>query len=401
MRVNIITKFLIIISVPLIVVIGRIYNISTWVTSIYIPVFFILSLFSKKNGYFLKYTPIRLYLLFFLISLASIYNAINTEVFLGEVKTQIGCIIFGIAIFNYIIINPTNIKYFFFSCILTTYAFALYLFSTGSVNLRINENLDYRIDDETFNANMFPYYIFLSSFSFFFLFQLQKKRIFEYIYLLSLPLYLYIILSSGSRGGLIIFLLIQIIYWFYIGFGNVKSFAKSTVRLTLSTIIALPLLIYMITNMMEETNIGRRFNALSEEGENTIRIVLAKLAIEKFKEYPFLGVGSGQFRLHNQYNLFSHNNFIEILVNNGIFSLIIYLMIFIVTLGKTLSFKKKTNNIKNKKSANVIILFILGFTLYSFFYVFANVIPFTGFIFSIFALIYIMNYNVNHEAGIE
>ena len=70
MKVNIITKFLIIISIPLIVVIGRVYHISTLVTFIYIPFLFILSLFSKKNSYFIKFTPIRIY--FYFSSLLSI-----------------------------------------------------------------------------------------------------------------------------------------------------------------------------------------------------------------------------------------------------------------------------------------------------------------------------------------
>lgn len=400
MKANIIIKSLIIISVPLLVVIGHVYNISAFVTSIYIPLFFILSLFSNKNRHFIKSTQIRLYLLFFLLSLASVYNAINTDFFFAEVKTQIGCIIFGIALFNYILINPAHIKYFFFSCILTTYFLAIYLFSSDTLSLKIEDNLDYRIDDETFNANMFPYYIFLASFSFFFLFQFQKGKAIKYIYLLSLPLYLYIIFSSGSRGGLIIFLLIHILYWFYIGFGKVRSFIKSTIKLILILLISLPVLTYSTNTILEETNIGKRFNVLAEEGENTIRVVLVKLAFEKFQEYPFLGVGSGNFRLHNQYYLFSHNNFMEILVNNGIFSFIVYVLIFVTTIQNILAIKRKTNNPDYKKKADIIILFVLGFCLYSAFYVFMNVIPFTGFIFSLFALIYIMNYNVEYE-GVE
>lgn len=166
-------------------------------------------------------------------------------------------------------------------------------------------------------------------------------------------------------------------------------------KLLTAFILSLPVLGYTVTLMMDETNIGKRFDALSEEGEGTIRVVLAKLAFEKFLEYPFLGVGTGNFLLHNKYHLFSHNNFMEILVNNGIFTFIIYVSTFVVIVQKALAFKKKTNDTDLTKHADIIILFVLGFSLYSVFYVFVNVIAFTGFIFSIFALLYIIDYNVD------
>lgn len=395
MKNNIVTKFLITLSVPTIAVLGHALNITVIVTAIYIPLLFIMSLFSNKHGHLMKSTPLKLYILFFLLSLLSVFNAIDTTVFLDTVKTQVGCVIFGLAMFNFILINPVYIKYFFFSCILTTYFFALYLFNSGALDLKLQDDLETRISDENFNANVFPYYIFLASFSFFFLFHLLKFKILKYLYFFSLPLYLYIILSSGSRGGLIIFILIQILYWFYIGTGQVQSYFKSTMKLLTAFILSLPVLGYTVTLMMDETNIGKRFDALSEEGEGTIRVVLAKLAFEKFLEYPFLGVGTGNFLLHNKYHLFSHNNFMEILVNNGIFTFIIYVSTFVVIVQKALAFKKKTNDTDLTKHADIIILFVLGFSLYSVFYVFVNVIAFTGFIFSIFALLYIIDYNVD------
>lgn len=132
MKNNIVTKFLITLSVPTIAVLGHALNITVIVTAIYIPLLFIMSLFSNKHGHLMKSTPLKLYILFFLLSLLSVFNAIDTTVFLDTVKTQVGCVIFGLAMFNFILINPVYIKYFFFSCILTTYFFALYLFNSGT-----------------------------------------------------------------------------------------------------------------------------------------------------------------------------------------------------------------------------------------------------------------------------
>ena len=400
MNANKISKFLIIASVPLVATIGPIFSVGPYVTSIYVPLFFITSLLSNKNGYFLKFTPVKLYLLYFLLSLGSFYNAISTEYFLGNVKTQLGGIIFAIAVFNYILIDTKNVKYFFFSCILNTYIFSFYLFNSGTLNLNIDDNLNYRLDDEAFNSNAFAYYIFLASFAFFFLFQLLKSKIIKYVYFLSLILYIYIILSSGSRGGLIIFILIQILYCFYIGTGKVRSVFKFTVKLLLALLISLPLLIQLTTLILEETLIGKRFDVLAEEGESTIRVTLVRLAFEKFQEYPFFGVGSGNFRLHNKYGYFSHNNFAEILVTNGMFCFGVYVLMFIVVIQNVRTIRKRINHPDEKKNADIIILFFLGFCIYSIFYVFTIVIPFTGFIFALFAMIYIMDYNIKKQKDI-
>lgn len=393
-KISTILKILIFFSIPLLAVIGPVYKIQLFVTSLYVPLLFIISFISSKNAHFLHYKPVLLYFLFFFLTLLSFIPATDTDAFLGELKTQIGSIIFGLTLFNFAITNPEYIKYVFFSCIFATYIFAIYLFNQGFLSVSLVNEARYRIEDETFNANLFPYYIFLASFSFFFLFHIYKSKVLKYLYFISIPLYTLIIFSSASRGGLLIFIFINAVYWLYVGSSKAPNFVKSTFIAIGIFLLSLPLLSYAAYYIIENTNMGQRFNSLAEEGDETIRVVLVKLAFQKFLEFPILGVGSGNFRTLNRYGLFSHNNFMEILVNNGIISFLAYISIFVVLFQNAFFIQKRAQSIQHKKISILAMLFILSFFGYSFFYVFMNVIPFTGFIFTVFAIIYIFRYNL-------
>src|SRR5205823_5694543 len=101
-------------------------------------------------------------------------------------------------------------------------------------------------------------YIFLGTFSFFLLFHLSKNRLNHLLYLASMVFYAVMIILSSSRAGLIIFVAVNVVYWMYIGMMKSPGFIKSTVILAVTFLVSWTYINYLVTYLMEETNIGFR-----------------------------------------------------------------------------------------------------------------------------------------------
>lgn len=126
----------------------------------------------------------------------------------------------------------------------------------------------------------------------------------------------YYILMSGSRGTVLILgLTIVILYFDYLK----KHFFVSSI-VSVSIVIAL---IYLYNSSTEELSIFSRMSSLSEGDE---RVFLMKNALSLFVQSPFLGIGiNGYFEAKT--NVFhdlrdSHNMLVSILVNGGVFGLV-------------------------------------------------------------------------------
>lgn len=373
--------------IPLIGVIGPIFQVQRFITFGFIPLLFLTSLYI--NGFRINmFRPITYYLLFFLFALLSIIGVHFIDLYLNEIKTVTGNIVFGFALYNFVIRKPEYIYQILFSFIIATFLLGTYLYTNGLLTMSIVNEADYRAQDEVFNANTFSYYIYLALFSFFILFHLLKLRFVYYLYFFSLVFYVLIIFLSGSRAGLLLFVLVNLLYWTYIGFARQPQFFKPTVFFILIVIVSLPLINQLFNFVLEQTNIGLRFTALLENEGDDSRIVLLKLAFQKFLDNPIWGVGAGNFKGLNSLKLFSHNNLMEVLVNQGVISLLFYLLSFFSFFKITLSSFYNSKFLIQKKIIAVILLFVITFFIYSPFYVFFKVIPFTGFIFTLFAVVY-------------
>jgi len=54
--------------------------------------------------------------------------------------------------------------------------------------------------------------------------------------------------------------------------------------------------------------------------------------VEMWKEYPLLGIGLDQYRVISVYGTYSHNNYVELLVNLGLIGLLLYYSIHLFIL---------------------------------------------------------------------
>ncbi len=382
-----ILRLILLTLIPLVVVVGYVYNFQNLITLIYIPALFIISLHLNKYKLCLN-KPAKYYILFFLITLLSAFTATYLDVYVKETKTALGCIIFGLTIFNFVLYNIKNAKYILISYILATYLLSFYLYKNGSLNINLINDTSYRVEDDIFNANQFSYYIFLGLFSFYLLFEIYKNKIIIISFIITSILYLLVIFLSGSRGGILMYIIVNIIYFTFIGFVNKPKLVKPAIIAALIIVVCLPILTYIYLFILEQTNLGFRFKVFLEEGEDTSRIVILKEAADAFLSNPILGVGSGNFTFLNRHQMFSHNNLVEILVNNGIFAFALYITAFI-TLTVEAYYCFKRFRLLYKRISAIVILFVAMFLIYSFFYVFVRVLPYTGFIFLLIAIIYI------------
>lgn len=98
--------------------------------------------------------------------------------------------------------------------------------------------------------------------------------------------------------------------------------------------------------------IGYRFMAIfdfliqgeTNEGSLTTRVAMINKAIELFKKEPIFGHGLNSFTLLGGFNTYSHNNYVEILVNSGIIGFLLYYTPLFVLLQRSYKHYKNHND---------------------------------------------------------
>lgn len=148
----------------------------------------------------------------------------------------------------------------------------------------------------------------------------------KFILIISLLGVLFILLTNGSRGALISFLIS--IFLFFLFFLNVRKSAKVAFGLFFLILCGIGFL-YVSTNSQFIYIVNR----LSEKGFNdSARNELIKIGVDMFLDTNYMGIGAGNFEevAKNKYNseiLAPHNVFIELLSQYGIIVFILFLNI--------------------------------------------------------------------------
>lgn len=84
--------------------------------------------------------------------------------------------------------------------------------------------------------------------------------------------------------------------------------------------------------------------SVSGNSSDNLRAELIRYGLELFAENPLLGYGLNNYQLFHWSGLYSHNNYIEVLVSLGIMGFLIYYSIFI---NSTIALLKKRKNLKS------------------------------------------------------
>jgi tetratricopeptide (TPR) repeat protein len=170
----------------------------------------------------------------------------------------------------------------------------------------------------------------------------EEKR-WKKIFLSIVVIFIYIIaILLKSRAVIIVLIFIYpAISSFFFLFRS-KNKANKYVKYSISVLLSLGIIVLLSFPIKDLPYVNKLVEISYGSGNERIRLWANSL--ELFKENPFLGKGSGDWKIeilrtpleHTQaensiifYNR-AHNDFIQILVENGIIGLLLYLMFFIV-----------------------------------------------------------------------
>lgn len=156
-------------------------------------------------------------------------------------------------------------------------------------------------------------------------------------YIICAVIFSYVLIFSGSRGGLILLLAT-----FFFGLILKKNNAlKKIVTIILIICLIIALFNLIMTNEILYNAIGKRFDKFSEafekgglEGAEGARTDFIKLGFKLFLDRPLNGYGGYGFTAQNPLGCYSHNDYIELLVEFGLLGVFVYYYAYVYIIRK-------------------------------------------------------------------
>jgi len=157
-------------------------------------------------------------------------------------------------------------------------------------------------------------------------------------YLLLFALYTALTMFTGSRRAFILIFIVVLLFFI----NNIKKPSSLFYIIPFGAVMAL--LVYVsMNNPTIYSVLGVRLEGLlnltSGEGKvdasTLVRMDLISIGISLFKENMLIGYGINSFQYMNKYSLYSHNNYIELLVNFGLIGTILYYIVPVAVLLKS------------------------------------------------------------------
>lgn len=302
--------------------------------------------------YLLQQNPlqIRVYICFIgaivLYCYLSMIWAIDASLALKKANTLIQIFIMTILVFSFFY-NTQNLEFFIKSLCIAGIVMCLYIiFYYGIINYFIQLMSGTRIGTEISNVNDIAIYAgFTALICFYYAIYFKKKY---YYFITILPVL--ISLGTESRKALIIiFCGILLLIMFKLGSGK-----KIKVLLAISIFI---MIFMFFIQLPIFNNYNERFQGLINfitgngvvDHSMFVREQMISVGWEQFKISPLIGIGMDNSRFIAIAGVgtdtYLHNNYIELLVDGGIFAFIIYYAAFAYVLIKLIPLIKNKNHI--------------------------------------------------------
>lgn len=202
--------------------------------------------------------------------------------------------------------------------------YALYIY--GGVFSFISMMSIRRLGTEINQANIFGYYASLTVCFSYYLALYKEKYIFYF--LMGLPFLM--ALSSGSKRSLLL-ILFGIILLAYFKNRN-KKFGKTIIYISIISLCIFLILKLPIFSVINE-RMQSIFNLFDNSGKIDSSTIKRQSFIQEgwnlFINKPFIGYGLNSFTYISQYT-YSHNNYIEMLVNGGIIGFLLYYILVVI-----------------------------------------------------------------------
>lgn len=178
-----------------------------------------------------------------------------------------------------------------------------------------------------------------------------------------------IIFYTGSRKGMFLLLALSLIYSIY-------AFKNTRIRGKVCLLFAFPslqLFLFFTIIRSEHFNRFRNFFLLAtggtvSEGSINTRIGMVYRSIQLWNKKPIFGWGIDQYKNISGFGKYSHNNYSEILVNNGLIGFLTYYLLFVLLIFSSLYiYKNKSQNVGFWLFSILILLIINDFGAVSYY----------------------------------
>lgn len=206
----------------------------------------------------------------------------------------------------------------------------------------------------TGNANKLAIMLMVGSMYAFWLIVSSNNKITKIFSFISvIVIYFGMFLSGGRKYVIvpIIFLYVLLMY---------KTDKKGKKHLIFNTFLVVAIFVLLYQLIMKVPflydNIGYRFDSFlglfddskDVDGSTEIRMKMIEAALKKWPEKPLLGHGFDSFKFYNAssvtgHEYYSHNNFVELLYNQGIVGFVLYYLMYAYLVVKASKFKSNTN----------------------------------------------------------
>ncbi|AIY13939.1 MULTISPECIES: O-antigen ligase family protein [Cellulophaga] len=342
---------------------GQYFQKQQVVTLVLLPALFAIAFIKDDKSYNLCKTEFFAFILIFLTSITTAFYYVNYDAFIRNLS-----LLFGSILATYIVIGLNkkydNMFYFHIGYILSIILLVIIMYINGNINFsNFASVVDFR-DRFMLNANAYSYYSLFANFSLFYLYLKYKNNLLA-ILLLVLPIFFLIIaFTTQSRSGLYLIILINVFFWLFINKSNNNTPIKK-ILIRFSLFIIFITITLKFVEIYQGSRIQGRISTYSNKVDS--REVLIYDGLNIFSENIIFGVGLGQFPFYNNYGLFSHNSYVEILAEQGIIGGILLLILFGVPLYR--SYKLLLLDKKNEFLKCNLFFFVI-FIIYNNVYVF-------------------------------
>ena len=149
----------------------------------------------------------------------------------------------------------------------------------------------------------------------------KTEKFKKILYLIMIPVFVFCLFVTGKRGPFIAAVL-GLLFYFYLGF--VKRISPKFRIISMIVLAVIISAFYFYGDLLPHI-FAYSPMAIMEGQSTTIRLELYSLSRELFFQNPILGVGTGGFSQLSGSGGYPHNIFLEILSENGLVGIMIFL----------------------------------------------------------------------------
>lgn len=306
----------------------------------------------------------------------SILWAVDTGLVIKRSFTFLNLVVMDILLYAVIIYRKDLtkiIKYIAYGGVLMC-IYAIFVY--GLNDLGVAMETGYRLGEAISQENIFGFYAAIAAVLCFFYGTRYKNK--KWLLLSAIPLFF--ALLSGSKKAFLIILL-GVILTLYFDNKNKKNFKKIAkgILFIIIGLLILQLPIFDMVLMRLESALLFMFGEGIVDKSTMYRHIMIEAGFELFKQNPIIGYGTSNYGYHFQnltgyYFSYAHNNYIELLVNNGLVGFFLYYSLMLSNIKTIFIQAKKTDTLAQVIFILIILLLVSDITSVTYYNKFYHIV---------------------------